>query len=337
MNNYNYIVFYTNDSRLPKFNPDGYQTMSLKDLEGIEDIHVVPYPLHHLPYFLRLIYFLCNTNKLKKIFGNSLIELFYPYFFDRKYKTDKPFCFLLIGGAHLPKTYLHYLKKKYPDSKIVFFFRDLVVVREKLSPDIVHDKAIDIELSFDNGEAEKYGMYFCDEYSSLVNLSNHPKYPSCDVFFCGQAKDRYERLLEYYQYLTKKGLKCNFYITEVPESKQVKLDGIYYNQFMPYKEMLCRSYNSKCLLDINQKDAAGGYTSRFYEAIMYDRKLISDNPITDQSKFYNEKDMIYVTRPEDITDEFIRNIGSKVDYQYNGEFSPLRMIETVEQILKEHK
>lgn len=337
MYNYNYIVFYTNDSRLPKTNPDGYQVLSLKDLEGIEDVHLVPYPLHHLPYLLRYGYFVCNSQKFKRLFGPSLRNFFYPYFFDKSFESDKPFCFILIGGAKLPGTYLHYLKETYPNCKIVFFFRDLVCVREKSSPDIVHEKSIDIEMSFDKSEADKYGIYFCNEYSSHIDLTEHNEYPSCDVFFCGQAKDRYERLIDYYQYLTSKGLKCDFFITEVPESKQVKLDGICYNRFMPYKEMLYRSYNAKCLLDINQFGASGGYTSRFYEAIMYNRKLISDNPITEQSEFYNEKDIIYVTRPEDITDEFISNIETKVDYQYSGEFSPLRMIETVEQILKEHK
>lgn len=333
---YNYIVFYTN-GRLPRPNPDGYNTLSLMDLNKMNNVHLVPYPLHHLPYIFRYIYFICNSNRFKRLFGHAIRNLFFPFFFDKKLISNKPLCFILIGGAKLPGLYLEYLKTAYKDCKIVFFFRDLVRVREQSSPDIVHNNSIDIEMSFDKGEADRYGIYFCNEYSSLIDLSDHAKYPSCDVFFCGQAKDRYERLLQYYQFLTQKGLKCVFYITEVPESKQVKFDGIYYNQFMPYKEMLCRSYNAKCLLDINQGGTAGGYTSRFYEAIMYDRKLISDNPITNQSKFYNDKDMIYVTRPEDITDEFIRNIGSKVDYQYNDEFSPIRMIETVEQILKEHK
>lgn len=334
---YNHIVFCINDSRLPKLNPDGYQTLSLKDLANHDDVHLIPYPLHHLPYIFRYCYFVCNSRKFKKLFGQSIKNLFYPYFFDKKFVSDKPLCFILIGGANLPVSYLHYLKKTYPNCKIVFFFRDLVSVRKKLSPDIVHDSSIDIEMSFDEGEAEKYGMHFCCEYSSVIDLSEHNNYPCCDVFFCGQAKDRYERLLQYYHYLTSKGLKCDFYITEVPESQQVKLDGIHYNQYMSYKEMLYRSYNAKCLLDINQLEASGGYTSRFYEAIMYNRKLISDNPITCDSKFYNGIDIIYVTKPEDVTQKYIDNINSKVDYHYSGEFSPFRMIETVEKILKEHK
>jgi hypothetical protein len=335
MYNYNYIVFYNNDDSLPKPVPDGYQTLSLMDLDGVEDVHVVPYPLHHLPYSLRFTYFACKSKKLNKIIPLFIKRLFYPFFFDKRFLDKKPICFLLIGGGKLPADYLRYLKKKYPKCKIVGFYRDLVRVCEQLSPETIHNKNVDIEMSFDIGEAKKYGMAFCPEYSSLVDLSDHDKYPSCDVFFCGKAKDRYEKLIDYYKFLTNKGLKCDFFIAEVPEKNQILGEGLFYNYFMPYKEMLCRSINAKCLLDINQEDAFGGYTSRFYEAIMYNRKLISDNPITKDSSFYNPKDIIFVTKPEDITEEYIKNIGSSIDYHYNGEFSPLRMIETVEKLLQE--
>lgn len=333
MYNYNYIIIF-NDGTLPKPATDGYQTLSLKDLEGLEGIQLVPYPLHHLPYFLRYLYYLLNSNRLKRLFGSGFRKLFYPLYFDNRNFKDKPLCFIIISGRKLPADYLDYVKERYPDCKIVWFFRDLVRVIEQLYPETVHNINIDIEMSFDNGEAKQYRMAFCPEYSSLVDLSDHINYPLCDVFFCGKAKDRYESLIKYYKFLTKKGLKCHFFIAEVPERDQVKGEGLFYNRFMPYKEMLCRSVNSKCLLDINQKDAYGGYTSRFYEAIMYNRKLISDNPITMDSSFYNPKDIIFVTKPEEITDVYLNNLESTVDYHYNGEFSPIRMIETVEKLLK---
>lgn len=337
MYNYNYIVFYKNDVRLPKLEVDGYQTLSLKDLEGAEDVHLVPFPLHSLPYYLRLIYFVCSSNKFKKFFSPKIKKLFYPYLFDKNYLSEKPLCFLLIGGGHTTADYLQYLKEKYPSCKIVCFYRNLIKVEKELCPDIVHNQIVDIEMTYDNGDAEKYGMAFCPEYSSLVDLSEHNSFPTCDVFFCGQAKDRYETLIDYYRYLTGKGLKCHFFITKVPPENQIEGEGLFYDRFLPYKEMLCRSVNSKCLLDINPKEALGGYTSRFYEAIMYNRKLISDNPITEESSFYTPKDIIYVTKPEDITDDFIVNLDSIVDYHYNGEFSPLRMIDVVENLLQKAK
>lgn len=334
MYKYNYIIFYLPDGRLPKPVPDGYQKLSLKDLEGLEDIHLIPYPLHQLPYVFRLLFYIVSHPRLKNIIPHFVEKLFYPYIFDKKYTSNKPFCFLLISGGHVRAGYLDYLKDKYQNCKIIWFFRDLVSVGEQLYPESVHNKNIDIEMSFDNGEAEKYGMAFCPEYSSIVDLSEHDKYPSCDVFFCGKAKDRYETLIKYYHYLTNKGLRCHFFITQVPQEDQIIGEGLFYNRFMPYKEMLCRSINAKCLLDINQKYAYGGYTSRFYEAIMYNRKLISDNPITKDSPFYQKNDMVYVSKPEEITDDFINNLNSAVDFHYNGEFSPLRMIERIEKLLQ---
>lgn len=332
--NYNYVIFFPNDARKPIPVYDGYQTLSLKDLESHNGISLVPYPLYHLPYCLRFIYFIINARRLRNIIPIYVKRLFYPFFFSKKTIDSKPFCFLIIGGNYLSSDYLDYLKKKYKDCKLIWFFRDMVSVREKLSPDVVHNKNIDIEMTFDIGEAKKYGMEYCPEYSSLVDLSDKTKYPLCDVFFCGKAKDRLAKLYEYYNFLTEKGLVCHFFITDVPETDQLKSEGLFYNRFMPYKEMLCRSVNAKCLLDINQLDAYGGYTSRFYEAIMYNKKLISDNPLTKESSFYNPKDIIFVKKPQDITGDYLMNMDTPVDYHYNGEFSPIKMIETVEMLLK---
>lgn len=56
---------------------------------------------------------------------------------------------------------------------------------------------------------------------------------------------------------------------------------------MSYREILYRSIRSKCLLEINQQGAIG-CTSRFIEADLNNKKLITDNLFIKHSKFYDK-------------------------------------------------
>lgn len=99
---------------------------------------------------------------------------------------------------------------------------------------------------------------------------------------------------------TSYGLKCEFYITHVKPEDQIKRDGIIYsNSFMPYKEMLYKSVNCRFMFDINQAGAVG-YTSRFLEAVIYNKLLITDNVAVKHTKFYSSGNILFYENINDI-------------------------------------
>jgi len=98
---------------------------------------------------------------------------------------------------------------------------------------------------------------------------------------------------------------------------------------MPYNEMLYYTVNSKCILEVNQGGAVG-YTSRFLEAVMYNKKLLTNNCSIQKSAFFSPEYIQCFSKVEEINLAFISEDLLQVDYGYQGEFSPLHLIEKIE-------
>ena len=95
--------------------------------------------------------------------------------------------------------------------------------------------------------------------------------------------------------------------------------------------MLYHSVNARCILEINQENA-DGYTSRFLEAIMFNKRIITDNESVKLSEFYSDKNIQIITDYTDVNASFILN-PEKIDYNYNGQFSPVNLLKRIEDIL----
>ena len=94
--------------------------------------------------------------------------------------------------------------------------------------------------------------------------------------------------------------------------------------------MLNYSIKSKCLLEVQQAGAVG-YTSRFLEAVMYNRKLITNNITIAESKFFDEKGINIFANVNDISVNFVKS--KPYNFNYQGEFSPIHLIEKIDSLL----
>ena len=332
MLNYKYIVFNSNDNNALKKNPDGYYTICLNDLEDMKDVQIVSQPLEHMPLWIRFIYSVYSSRRISRIIKLPK-SIWYPLYFRVEKAIDKPYCFVFMN-PYISNGYYAYLKKKYPNCKIVAVHRDLVRVWMELAPHFIQNPMYDLEYIFDEKEASKYGMEYFHEFESKIELGDTSSFPVSDVFFAGKAKDRLPRLLEAYRIFNDHGLKCLFYITDVPHEQREELPGIVYaDKNMNYREMLSYSNNAKCLLEINQKEAVG-LTSRFLESVMYNKILITDNVEIEKSKFYNPSYIQCINDISDIDPSIINN-SDDVNYNYNDEFSPKHLICQIDAKLSE--
>lgn len=329
---YNYVVFNVFDN-VQRAAPNGYYTICTKDLEDKDGIQCINYPLSHLPYAIRFLYNLHNTKKVNRFVNIPLKNLWYPYIFKNKFKNNKPICFVCL--QRLPISYLNYLKKHNPDSRFVLIYRDLRKITEILTPEHIDNPIYDLSFTIDKNEANKYGYIHFDEFESKIEIEKSKDYPISDVFFAGKAKDRLPKLLQIYDTLTDAGLKVSFYITHAPISERVERPGIEYaDKFIPYSEMLYRTVNSKCVLEINQEEAIG-YTSRFLEAVMFNKRLVTDNLLIKGTKFYSTGNILCIENPSDISIDFIKD-ESVVDYNYQNEFSPINTIKLIDSELRKY-
>ena len=328
---YKYVIFNSVESKFT-FNPNGYYAICYNDLRQCEQILCVDMPLQGYPKVFRYLYNLHHSARLNSLFKLPLKKIWYPFYFKSNLKKKDKVCFVL--QIRLPIQYLAYLKTKYPESRFVSIYRDLRRVTEVNNPDYPDNPIFDLQMTIDKKEAKKYGWIHFDEIESKIKVPVASNYPLHDVFFAGKAKDRLPRLLEAYSILTNAGVNCYYYLTDVPDKEKVELPGVMYaNGFMQYSEMLYHTVNSKCVLEINQKEAVG-YTSRFLEAVMYNKRLITDNQDVRESKFFNPENILCISNISDISPSFVLN-DNKVDYKYNNEFAPIHLIEKIDQELKE--
>lgn len=331
--NKQYIVFNYPDLQGLSNNKDGYYSICLEDLYNIEKITVVNYPLEGCNILLRFSHKVFKYLKAKGIFKKictKVISTFYSLYFTSKIQEQDNLCFVFVSDVW-DMDYMRYLKKKYPNCKIVMALRDLVKTKW-FYKQLKEANLVDCWMSYDEGDCKEYNMHYFSEFESKIHISKNSKVETSDVFFTGRAKDRLPKILEVYDRLTLLGLKCLFIILDAPESQQVKRESIVYtSQMMSYRKMLEYSINSKCLLDINQAGATG-YTSRFLEAVIYNKLLLTNNSNIKNHPLYDERYIKIFNNVEEFSlSDF--EFSDRVQYNYSNEFSPLFFISEVDKIL----
>lgn len=250
------------------------------------------------------------------------------------FKNDRPICFIFEAKYFGQWSFFQYMREKYPECKLVISFRDLVhkylmsYPRMKLGQ---MRKDFDLLMSYNKYDCEEYGMNYFNTEASKENIVVDNNYPWHDVVFIGAIKDRKEIIEKAYDILTNAGINCFFYVYCHDKLPPKHGNIIYTKQRMPYSDMLKHSVNSLCILELSQKHEYG-FTSRAQEAFMYNKRLITDSLIVKEQPFYSDKNVQFISDVSEINPDFIKN-PEKVDYGYTGEYSPIKMIETVEKLL----
>lgn len=249
-------------------------------------------------------------------------------YFKTKFNEDEKIIFIICVSTNIVYKYgaVKKLKRKYKNSKFVLLQNDLI---ERMFTDISFNKVLplfDFGLSFDFGDCKKYNLiYHPLVYSAPEVLEQYDE--NIDVYFCGVIKDRLDLIMAIFKKLKSMNLKCLFILRGVPINKRENIDGlIYIDKFMPYKDNVDNIKRSKCLLEIMQKNGTG-YTLRTCEAVAFNKKLMTNNPVIEKADFYNESMILKFNNIEEINADFI--LGSRKEYFDRNYFSPQKLISKV--------
>lgn len=338
---YQYVFFNATDGHLLRYDVNGYYYICALDLKNTPNVHLVSCLLEEENAVVRFLFSIHNSRRINRYIRLPFKKIWYPKYFNETHLASigKPICFVL-NNFQIPYNYMLYLKDKYPRARFVKIHRDLSKLFYERYPEYSKaacDRLFDISFTYDYGEAKQNGWKYFDEFESKTDI--HPQNGSENnyVFFAGRAKDRLKKLLDVYDRLTQQGITCYFYITGVPEEQRVTLPGVIFaDSNMPYREMLERTVNSACVLDINQGGALG-YTSRFLESVMYNKKLLTDNPYIKTNKYFDPKYIQLFDNPSEIDPNFIKESSVNVNYHYSGEFSPVNLIYAIDKALVKQK
>lgn len=183
-------------------------------------------------------------------------------------------------------------------------------------------------LSFDEKDCEKYGW----KYTGCLYSSRAGVRPSMDIndaYFIGKfTPDRENLILGVFNKLNRAGVKCRFDLW-VPDKRKADLanggKGIHYRRFyLKYKKMLRYVRSSNCIIEV-QKKGQNSPTLRWFEAIYFNKKLLTNNPNITKLPFYNPDYMKFYASPEEIDVDWVRR-EEAVNYKYNGELSQKRLL-----------
>ncbi len=324
--------------RLDKFNyvilgsrADFLRAMYCELLER-ENVRYCDRQLEPRAFFLRLlkrIHFSYKINRIvdlpfKHLWNSSL-------YFKNDFAIDRPLCFVLFSDQQHLIDYgvLSYLKRTYPDARFVMLYHDLV---SRTKNDHIRwvKENMDMTVSFDQNDCEKYGLeYYPLVYSKVSEQALRSDVPESDVFFVGHAKNRLPEILAAYRALRDAGLRCDFHITGVAPEEQKYADEIDYCTQMPYAENLKRIQKTRCLLEIMQQGGCG-YTLRMCEAIMLDKKLLTNNPAVTGAPYYSPDRIQTFQQAQEIDPAFITEGERNVNYGWKEELSPLKLLQFIE-------
>lgn len=295
-----------------------WECRDILELTNCQFINDARFTTNPLIWFAYKVHNAGVVNKLISLPGRSL---WYRHFFDTKRISEERTNFFVFfdSNPHVynPK-FLNWLSHK-PKACLVLFFDNSMSMRS--FKDIEYFKKYFSQIyTTDKNDSEEFGFTYIEGLLSKKQIREMDK--TCDVFFCGRNKGRERSIMQAYDILTSKGYNCNFTVVGATEQKA----GIN-REPMSYGDMLDKVMASKCVLEICDPTQVA-YTMRTLEAIIYDKLLITNNPLIENSPYFdNEK--IFVFRNIEEIENLSFDFNKRVSYNYQGEFSPIKFLKRV--------
>lgn len=308
-----------------------YISISFKELKNVPECKYIDYVIREesssLLKKLHHIHFSFTLNRLFDIPFQSLWRKAYTV---QKvmFSKEKKYCVIFtdISACRVDAGFLKKLSLC-PNVTMVMTHGNLVSSKERMLKErYPYFSAI---FSFDKGDCEKYGFYPYTTYYSKIDVDTTGLSES-DAFFVGVSKGkRHEKLVKLYRRLKSEDLKPDFYIARHNDISG-REDGIHYNEWLSYKDVLGKVLKSNCIVEIVGENQ-NGLTMRSIEAICYNKRLVTDNPAVKRLKYYDTGFILYTPNVEDADISFIKS-KEPVDYHYENDYSPIRLLDNIDEV-----
>lgn len=188
----------------------------------------------------------------------------------------------------------------------------------------------DFVYTVDMDDAVKYNMILWPTPYSVNEKYKYIK-TNKDLYFCAVTKDRLKIIEALIKSAKNESVDVDMDIVRTPFDKadllcNYKKNITVYppNTYMDYDYVLKKSLQAECILEIVQNNQKA-LTLRPYEAIAYNRKLLTNNKTILESPYYNSQNMQYFENVKDIDWDWVKE-KKTVEYQYKNEYSPTYLI-----------
>ena len=329
--NYNYVVLGSTDE---------YYMLSYSDLNKSACCKYMSEPFEGksiLNRILRVIHKIHMSQKINSIISLPFKAIWNSFLINDYFKNGKKYCFVFFSAGpftnHIPYGFIDLHKKRFPNSKYVVFYQDLIEHKRLVS---INDFKMfcDKLYSFDYMDSEKYDVNYYPLVYSMLDLYDSNKITS-DVYFCGALKNRWDDIYKAYSYFLKKGCICDFIIVTKDKSiieKYKNLPGLTFVDSFSYRKNLLHASQTKNILELMQKNGTG-YTIRACEAVALRKRLLSNNRFLERADFYNPDQFISFDDVENVNvNEILKTINVISDKLYLAEMNKLSPLSFIHRI-----
>ncbi|MBR2595423.1 MAG: hypothetical protein IKE06_03780 [Solobacterium sp.] len=249
------------------------------------------------------------------------------------------FIFVNEALAFINEDVLNKIRRHYPQGRFVLVVLDAMHANARnlmVGRPLILNWPWDLVLSFNQEDCDEYGFKNLElKYFSLPEVLKAGSIPEAarDLVYLGGAQKqdtRVPKIQSIYSYLNRQGVDCDFVITNWPDQN----DGIEYrSDYIPYDDMICREAAGNCILEV-LKENQHFNSARYFEAVVMNRKLLSNNPNLTSLPYYDDRFMRYFSRPEEIDVNWLKD-RTPVEYHYRGDFSSAGIPGLIERYLGE--
>lgn len=322
----------------------GYEWLeiSLQKLARFNNVHLVNERFPVDGKVRKKLAWVHYSNKLNKIIQIPFKGIWYKQIIKKtnieNHKNERN-CIIIydqnmIGGDF---QFIKKIKREYPESIFVYMFTNVAEISAAAICGYIDNlnECYDIVYAFDHKDAEKYNFLYSPLiYDPQIDAVDTRNQTVDSVFYLGQAKDRYNMLIQVFQRINDLGILTDFNIVNVPEDKIVYDKMINYNHPMKYLEAIEHIKKSSCLIDVVQGNSSG-LTIKTCEAVFFNKKLITTNKEVAEYPFYDMRYIKIIEKASDIDLSFFVD-NHDIEYSEEGKrvFLTESFIKRLEQDIK---
>lgn len=274
--------------------------------------------------FLRKIHY---SKKINKIINLPFKEKWKYTLDEISFDKDKRYI-LIFSDSVYPITdgYIKILKNKYDVVCALFLLNTQTELNIKITNSYL--PYLDYIFTFDYSDAKKFGYIECLYLYSKTNFDINIVTLK-DMYFIGVDKGRLVKIKRINELAQKAKVDVMIRVQGVNETTIANNheENIIYNQWISYDESLKEMLKCNCILEL-LKAGQTGATLRYYEAVCYNKKLLTNNKNVVNLPFYNPDYIHVFENPEDIDWNWVKE-QIPVDYHYDGRFSPKKLIDRI--------
>lgn len=196
---------------------------------------------------------------------------------------------ILIFDGIRGRDVLEYIRSKNQRAKIKIYYVNSMDESDRKCP--TNYQGLGCEFyTFDYDDAIKYGMKFKHFYYEGADIGHQNIKIDNDVFFVGVDKNRLKLLKELQGCFDRLGISYKMVIVATPHKRYSNDDRRLLSNPVSYNDVIRNVMACRVVLDI-VKEGQSGITLRPMEAMMLDKKLITNNLNVKKYKFYNPKNV----------------------------------------------